>query len=558
MSEQKQGDRKKMFFLASIAFSSGAIVMALEIAGSRVITPVFGSSITTWGVLIGIILTGLTVGYFLGGRISDLKPSFEKLCSIVFSTGLFILFIPIISQSLIEFFIEIMPTSSAATFFSALTIFGFPAVLLGFVSPYAIKLAAKTLHTIGTTSGNLYSVSTLGSIFGTFLTIFALIPFFEIQNLILAFGFCLMAISIIGLGKVPKIITPALILVFVINSGSLDVNESFGDDSEVLMKQETPYSSLIVTEKDDFRTMYIDGTVQSSVDLDDPNKLVLYYTKSFHLANLINPEINQVLFVGGGGLSGPKSFLQHYDQIKIDVTEIDPVVIQVSKDYFFVPDNKRLSIINEDSRVHLTKTENQYDAIILDAYKGSSIPFHLTTEEFYILVNEKLSDEGVVVSNFVGSLEGENSNLFESTYRTMSKIFPKVHVFPSNVNSLEYRQNITFLGLKGESVMKFENLLQNNFECSVPEIECEKFFENHYSGTVDYNAVILTDQFSPVNTLDKLEVESFVYSEIKNDRIDLQGLVAGNLFVQVGLILAIFSWAYPIQSIWRKRPEKNF
>lgn len=558
MSEQKQGDRKKMFFLASIAFSSGAIVMALEIAGSRVITPVFGSSITTWGILIGIILTGLTVGYFLGGRISDLKPSFEKLCSIVFSTGLFILFIPIISQSLIEFFIEIMPTSSAATFFSALTIFGFPAVLLGFVSPYAIKLAAKTLHTIGTTSGNLYSVSTLGSIFGTFLTIFALIPFFEIQNLILAFGFCLMAISIIGLGKVPKIITPALILVFVINSGSLDVNESFGDDSEVLMKQETPYSSLIVTEKDDFRTMYIDGTVQSSVDLDDPNKLVLYYTKSFHLANLINPEINQVLFVGGGGLSGPKSFLQHYDKIKIDVTEIDPVVIQVSKDYFFVPDNKRLSIINEDSRVHLTKTENQYDAIILDAYKGSSIPFHLTTEEFYILVNEKLSDEGVVVSNFVGSLEGENSNLFESTYRTMSKIFPKVHVFPSNVNSLEYRQNITFLGLKGESVMKFENLLQNNFECSVPEIECEKFFENHYSGTVDYNAVILTDQFSPVNTLDKLEVESFVYSEIKNDRIDLQGLVAGNLFVQVGLILAIFSWAYPIQSIWRKRPEKNF
>ncbi len=85
--------------------------MALEIAGSRVITPVFGSSTTTWGILIGIILTGLALGYFLGGRISDLKPSTEKLCSIVFSTGLFILFIPFISQSLIEFFIEIMPTS---------------------------------------------------------------------------------------------------------------------------------------------------------------------------------------------------------------------------------------------------------------------------------------------------------------------------------------------------------------------------------------------------------------------------------------------------------------
>ena len=101
MSTQKQIDAKKMFFLASIAFSSGAIVMALEIAGSRIITPVFGSSTTTWGILIGIILTGLTLGYFFGGRISDSKPSFEKLCAIVFSTGLFILFIPFISQALI-------------------------------------------------------------------------------------------------------------------------------------------------------------------------------------------------------------------------------------------------------------------------------------------------------------------------------------------------------------------------------------------------------------------------------------------------------------------------
>jgi len=448
MSTQKQSDTKKMFFLASIAFSSGAIVMALEITGSRVITPVFGSSTTTWGILIGIILTGLTLGYFLGRRISDLKPSFEKLCSIVFSTGLFILFIPFISQSLIEFFIEITPTSSTATFFSTLIIFGLPAILLGFVSPYAIKLAAKTLRKIGTTTGNIYSISTLGSIFGTFFTIFALIPFFEIQYLILAFGFILMAISIIGLGKIPKIITVALILVFVANSGTLNVTNSFGFDSEVLIEQETPYSSLIVTEKNNFRTMYIDGAVQSGMDLEDPYKLVLSYTKSFHLANLINPEIDQVLFVGGGGFSGPKSFFQHYDQVKIDVSEIDPVVIQAAKDYFFVPDNDRLSIINEDSRVHLTKTKTQYDAIILDAYKGNTIPFHLMTEEFYQLLDEKLSKDGIVISNFVGAIEGYNSKLFQSTYKTMSGIFPGVYVFPSDIHSIGYRQNITLLGLK--------------------------------------------------------------------------------------------------------------
>ena len=308
MSIQIQSDSKKIIFLASIAFSSGAIVMALEIAGSRITTPVFGSSTTTWGILIGIVLTGLTVGYFLGGRISDSKPSFEKLCSIVFSTGLFILFIPFISQPLIEFFIENTSTTSSATFFSTLVIFGLPAILLGFVSPYAIKLAATTLHKIGTTTGNIYSVSTLGSIFGTFLTIFILIPFFEIQNLIFAFGFTLMAISIIGLGKIPKIITVALILVVIANSGTLNIDNSFGFDSEILVETETPYSSLIVTEKNNFRTIYIDGAIHSSMNLEDPYELTLSYTKSFHLANLINPEIEQVLFIGGGGFSGPKSF----------------------------------------------------------------------------------------------------------------------------------------------------------------------------------------------------------------------------------------------------------
>jgi len=447
-------------------------------------------------------------------------------------------------------------TSSTATFFSTLIIFGLPAILLGFVSPYAIKLAAKTLRKIGTTTGNIYSISTLGSIFGTFLTIFVLIPFFEIQNLILAFGFTLMIISIIGLGKIPKIITVALILVFVANSGTLNVTNSFGFDSEVLIEQETPYSSLIVTEKNNFRTMYIDGAVHSGMDLEDPYKLVLSYTKSFHLANLINPEIDQVLFVGGGGFSGPKSFFHHYDHVKIDVSEIDPVVIQVAKDYFFVPYNNRLSIINEDSRVHLTKTETQYDAIILDAYKGYNIPFHLMTEEFYQLLDEKLSKDGIVVSNFVGTIEGDNSKLFQATYKTMSGIFPEVYVFPSNVHSIGSRQNITLLGLKGESVLEFENILKNNLKCNIPELNCEIFFKNYYSDTFDDNAPILTDQFSPVNRLDNLEESSYIYNEIKSNRMDLQGLMAEDLFVQGGLISAIVVWIYPLQTVWRKKHEK--
>ena len=535
--------------------------MALEITGSRVLTPVFGSSTTTWGILIGIILTGLTVGYFLGGRISDSHPSFKRLCSVMFSTGLFILFIPFMSQPLIEFFIKMTSDFSTATFFSTLFIFGLPAILLGFVSPYAIKLAATTLHKIGTTAGNLYSISTLGSIFGTFLTIFALIPFFEIQHLIFAFGFILMAISTVGLSKIPKIMVGVLVVVFVVNSmgvvTSLDINSTFRSDSDVLVEEETSYSSLSVTEKNNFRTLYIDGAVQSQMDLNDPSKLVLYYTKSFHLTSLINPQLEEVLFVGGGGFSGPKSFLENYEDIaKIDVVEIDPMVIDVAKEYFFVPeDEPRLEIINEDARVFLTQTDRKYNAIILDAYSGYDIPFHLMTKEFYHILDERLTEDGIIVSNFLGALQGQNSKLFQSNYKTLQEIFSNVFVFPSNIKNIEYRQNITIVALKNQDATKFDGIAHIQSKCEMQEIiECEKFFENSYLNPEIRNDVdILTDQLSPVNSFDTSSSESAqVYQEIKEDAANLTEFAVTDSFVQIILFFGIIVWGYDLQRIWKK------
>ncbi len=538
--------------------------MALEITGSRVLTPVFGSSTTTWGILIGIILTGLTIGYFLGGRIADSSPGFRKLCSVVFSTGLFILFIPFMSQPLIEFFIKVIPDFSTATFFSTLFIFGLPAVLLGFVSPYAIKLAATTLHKIGTTAGNLYSVSTLGSIFGTFLTVFALIPFFEINHLIFAFGFILMGISVVGLGKIPKVMIGILIVVFVVNAtgaGASDIGNTYGSDSDVLVDKETPYSSLTVTEKNNFRTLYIDGATQSQIDLDDPSKLVIYYTKSFHLASLINPHLEEVLFVGGGGFSGPKSFLVNYEDIaKVDVVEIDPDVVEVAKKYFFVPeDDPRLEIINEDARVFLTQTDRKYDAIILDAYSGYEIPFHLMTREFYEILDERLDNDGVIISNFLGSLQGQSSKLFQSNYKTLQEIFPSVFVFPSNLKNTDHRQNITILALKDQEATKFGSIAHIQSECKMQKIiECEKFFENYYPNPEiqdDDDIEILTDQLSPVNSLDRSSsssASSQVYQDFKNDAVNLSGFAVTDSFVQISLIFGVIIWAYNLQRIWKK------
>lgn len=537
--------------IAVLAFSSGAIVMALEIAGSRILTPVFGSSTYTWGILIGIILSGLTIGYHIGGRVADTSPSFKKLSSVVFSTGLFILFVPFISQKVIEFFVNGFEDPLLANLLSTIVLFGFPTILLGFVSPYAIKLCAKSLLNIGTISGNLYSISTMGSIFGTFLTVFVLIPFLEINNLILGLGVVLMAISLLGLGKIHIAITVVAILIVFAGVSFISFNY-ISDEDEVLVLKETPYSSLLVLEQDNFRIMYLDGAVHSSMNLDDPNGLVIAYTKTFHLAGLFG-NLNDVLFVGGGGFSGPKNFLSQYPNARVDVVEIDPEVIDAAKQFFFVKDDPRLGIINMDARLYLSQTDKKYDAIILDAYSGYSIPYHLLTVEYFELLSEHLNEGGLVVSNFIGTLEGQNSLLLESSYNTMNQVFSEVHLFPGNVKNTDYRQNITILASKDKNLEIFEGL--NSVECNELPMDCEDLAENYFEVLISEDSLTLTDQLSPLEIISEPERKSDFYETYRSNENAYNFLIDN--FAVIALILLASVWTYDINRIWKKsKPGK--
>jgi len=167
-----------------VSFTAGAGVMSMELIVSRILTPVFGSSIYTWGNLIGLVLTGLALGYFLGGRISDKDPKFRKICSIIFSAGLYIVFIPFIAPVILGFTLNALPQNQFSSLFATFALVFFPTTLLGFVSPYVIKLGTTTLHRVGNISGTLYSIATIGSIFGTFLTIFVLLPAIDVRTVL--------------------------------------------------------------------------------------------------------------------------------------------------------------------------------------------------------------------------------------------------------------------------------------------------------------------------------------------------------------------------------------
>lgn len=548
----------KFFHLCLIAFGSGAAVMAMELIISRILTPVFGSSTYTWGSLIGLVLTGLSLGYFLGGRIADKDPKFKKICAIIFSAGLYIVFIPFIAPGVLGFTLTALPQNQFSSLFATFILVFFPTTLLGFVSPYVIKLGTEALHKVGNISGTLYSISTAGSIFGTFLTIFVLIPTMDVRTVLFGVGVVLMIISLLGLKTAPKIITVAVIIILFTPSSSL-VTGFMPHIGTLVIEKETPYSHLDVVDSDNTRTMYLNGLRHSQMDKDNPNDLLLTYSKYFHLGQLFNPQLEKILFVGGGGFSGPKNFLETYPDSLIDVVEIDPDVIEAAKTYFFLKDNPRLKIFNEDARTFLMDSDKKYDLIILDAYAADYVPFHLLTQEYFQILNDHLEPGGVVVSNLIGSLEGDTSDLPRSVYKTMKNSFPTVYVFTTNEVRIGNIQNLIFVVTQDK--VQFDRIdleslsYQNKANNLLSDIN---YLENYYpSGMRTDNVSILTDDFSPVEIMINPVTSQPFFNEGSVFSQETKIWFSESTPVKIGLLITIvFVWLTLIRGIWKDSHAK--
>jgi len=556
--------------------------MSLEFTASRLIIPIFGGSIYIWGSIIGTILAGLALGYYVGGRLADRKePSLSKFCSILFSAGLYIVFVPYISPGILSFADYSFITTAAsndnrqyAPLFAAILLLIIPTLLLGIISPYAVKLATTTLTKLGNIAGNLYSVATIGSIIGTFVTVFILIPTFEIRYIIFGLGLTLIILaSAVELGRLPKLLAVCVVLVLFLSNTFLVVNPVPYFSGNLVYQKETPYSHLDVVDSlgDNKRALFLDGTMHSIMNKSQPSELLIY-TRYFPVGFVFNPFAKHVLFVGGGGFSGPKYFLARYPDVTVDVVEMDPTVIDVAQKYFNVTNNPRLNIYNEDARDYLSKTSNEkYDIIILDAYSKNYVPFHLMTLEFYELLYSKLSTpNGIVVSNQVGSLEGDTSNLYRAAYKTMSQVFPNVYAFTTSEFFFNQIQNIILVATKNANVRYgAEDIRQHQYEDQKTIMsKNNSSISTQIAGnnTVDYarqlyesrkigidDVPLLTDQFAPVeNLLNPITSRPYYTDQGQiaiNPKVDLYS-VGGIMitFVLPSLIAGL--WIFYMQRIW--------
>ena len=453
----------KQFQLHIIVFVAGATVMIFELAGSRILAPYFGTSMFIWTSLIGVILGSLSIGYWLGGNLSDKNPTINMLAKILFISAIMIFFVAIFKDIvliLLQYTTLDIRLSSAI---AAIILFAPPSVLLGMISPYAAKLKIDNLQNSGKTVGNLYALSTVGSIAGTFFAGFFLIPLIGSTNILFTLSGILTILSIFSSWSWTMNKFKTLML-FTVIPASIASNFLALDN---IIDVETQYNRVLIFEGEHANNGHLvkymqinnEGSSAMYVDRDD---LVYEYTKYYDLAHHFTPKIERALIFGGAGYSYPKYFINTRATATIDVVEIDPGVTKLAREHFDLKDDPRLQIFHEDGRTFLNKNSKSYDAIFVDAFNSTSPPVQLTTVEAVTKMFNSLDEKGVIIANIISSIEGESSKFLQAEYATFSHVFPQVYLFyvRNDINKLQ-SQNIMLVALKTEEIPSFESKYDN-------------------------------------------------------------------------------------------------
>lgn len=437
-------------YLLFAVFSSGMTCLAIEMAASRLLGPAFGTSNLVWASIIGLILIYLTAGYFLGGRWADRSPYARTMYAIMawaaFSIGL----IPLIARPVLRLaagaFDEFQFGIVAGSFIAVLILFVIPMTLLGTISPFAIRLAIEDPQRAGSVAGRIYAISTLGSFIGTFISVLLLIPLIGTANTFIVFAVFLNFVALFGISRsgdwrgalrlswmIPVLILAAVLLA----RGSLKSTQG------QIYEGESAYNYIQVIERDGYRYLRLnEGAGIHSVY----HPTVLDYQgpwEKFLVAPFFNPSpfvpagVKNMAVVGLAAGTVARQAAAVYGPIPIDGYEIDPQIITVGREYFGM-DLPNLTAIAQDGRTGLQLSGTRYSLIAVDAYRPPYIPWHLTTVEFFQLVYDHLSADGVLAIN-VGRSTSDRS-LIDGLVGTISQVFPAVYVadVPNSFNTMVY------------------------------------------------------------------------------------------------------------------------
>lgn len=413
--------------LELLVFVVGMATLGAEIAAARLMAPFFGASTIVWANTIAVVLVALSVGYWFGGRMADRHPHLRGLCVLVMVASLLLGLLPIVADPFLSLSVEAFDSFSVGAFvgslFGVLALVAIPVVMLGAVSPWAIRLKLRNVECSGEVAGRMYGISTLGSLVGTFLSALLLIPLVGTQRTfgILALLLALVALVVVGLRWVPVPLLLAALL--FVPTGAIKLS----DDARVIHERETEYQYARVVQDDDGERRLELNEGQAVHSVYRPDSVLTdgvwdgYLTVPFSVWGRA-PERLAILGFGAGTTA--RAYAKYFPDTQIDGVEIDGELLEVGERYFALERRRELRLYAEDARTFLRRTAERYDAIFMDAYRQPYVPFHLATREFFALARERLRPGGVVVVN-VG--HPETSNALEATLTaTLREVFSYV------------------------------------------------------------------------------------------------------------------------------------
>jgi predicted membrane-bound spermidine synthase len=405
----------------------GACVLGLEILGTRLLGPAFGVGLYLWSALIGVTLAALAVGYALGGRWADRGPRVGRLALLFLVSGLWVALVPWLRPPVLALVDRV--DLRAAVLVSGTVLFFPPLVLLGMVSPYAIRLKAGSLQEVGRTAGNLYALSTCASVVAALGTGFWLIPALGVGRLTFLIGVLLMLTGGLGLllGRRPGAL-PAAVMVAVavlVAAGAAAPREHADPARGLVAIAQSAYGELRVVDLHGQRAMLIDGAPHSLID-QQTGEPAFPYVDVLGLTKRFFAQPGRLLLVGLGAGTVAKVFAR--DGWQVQSVEIDPEVTRLARAHFaFGPADGPVD--HADGRRWLVDHPGLHDLIILDAFGSSAIPFHLVTSEAFALCKSRLRPGGVLAMN-VESV-GWDDILVRSLAVTVGRHFAHVKVLPT-------------------------------------------------------------------------------------------------------------------------------
>ena len=482
----------KKYKLEIIVFLSGAIGMGLELIAARVLSPYVGSSNVVWTSIIGIILVSMSLGYWLGGKKADKEASGNVLSRLLLGSALFTSVIPLLETVVVREFAGIVSNLIFTAILCAIIVFSIPSFILAMISPFAVKMKSMQETEIGSLSGRISSLSTIGSITGTFLMGFVLIPNIGVTNINIGITILLVVMSILAREDINKkyiLSTISLVVVMIILMfiGKWVFKLA---NPEILVDTDSQYSRIWVkqvnTAKTTYKTLQVDTGLESYIDT-ETGEMGAMYLRYYDLFEYLNKDAKSTLMIGGAAYTYPIHYLQKYQDKTIDVVEIDEKMTQIAEEQFGLnAKDERLKIYTQDGRSYLNYSENKYDTILIDAFKGLNAPFELTTYEALVHAKNMLNDNGIVLTNIISSLEGEDTDFIEYEYATYKAVFDDVKIFQVQDRDYTESQNLILVGIKGN-----------------PQINEDKYeeYKNYLNMEItnfktDKN--IVTDDFAPI------------------------------------------------------------